>query len=162
MEREIDRNTYVLQEDSQLGVVKIADDVVAMIAGMAATEIEGVASMAGNITNELMSKVGMKNLAKGVKVDVLDRVVTVDLAVMMEYGYNIPATCQESTGQSKSCNREHDRTRSRRCEYPHCRNQHAAVETASFYGCCHNGLSCAFHYRKALQLYSFKCMQKKL
>lgn len=102
MEREIDRNTVVLQEDSRLGVVKIADDVVAMIAGMAATEIEGVASMAGNITNELMSKVGMKNLAKGVKVDVLDRVVTVDLAVTMEYGYNIPATCRKIQDKVKA------------------------------------------------------------
>ncbi|MBQ8591331.1 MAG: Asp23/Gls24 family envelope stress response protein [Lachnospiraceae bacterium] len=102
MEREIDRSTVVLQEDSQLGVVKIADDVVAMIAGMAATEIEGVASMAGNVTHELMSKVGMKNLAKGVKVDVLDRVVTVDLAVTMEYGYNIPATCNKIQDKVKA------------------------------------------------------------
>lgn len=102
MEREIDRSTVVLHEDSQLGVVKIADDVVAMIAGMAATEIEGVASMAGNITNELMSKVGMKNLAKGVKVDVLERVVTVDLAVTMEYGYNIPATCKKIQDRVKT------------------------------------------------------------
>ena len=51
--------------------------------------------MAGTITNELMSKVGMKKLTKGVKVMVLDGSVVVDLAVTMEYGYNIPATCQK-------------------------------------------------------------------
>lgn len=95
MEREADRNTYVLQEDESIGTVKIADDVVAMIAGLAATEVEGVAAMAGNVSNELMSRVGMKKLSKGVKVDVLDKHVTVDLAIMMEYGYNIPATCQK-------------------------------------------------------------------
>lgn len=102
MEREADRNTYVLQEDENVGTVKIADDVVAMIAGLAATEVEGVSAMAGNISNELMSKVGMKNLAKGVKVDVLEKHVTVDLAVMMEYGYNIPATCQKVQAKVKA------------------------------------------------------------
>lgn len=95
MEKEIDKNTVVLKEDESIGTVKIADDVVAMIASLAATEIEGVSAMAGNITNELMSKVGMKKLTKGVRVDVLEHHVTVDLAVTMEYGYNIPATCQQ-------------------------------------------------------------------
>ena len=47
---------------------------VAIIAALAATEVEGVASMAGNITNELISRLGMKNLSKGVKVDVLEGV----------------------------------------------------------------------------------------
>ena len=102
MEREIDKNTVVLREDSSIGAVKIADDVVAMIASLATTEIEGVSAMAGNITNELMSKVGMKNLTKGVKVDVLENNVTVDLAVTMEYGYNIPATCQKVQQKVKS------------------------------------------------------------
>jgi uncharacterized alkaline shock family protein YloU len=95
MEKEGNRNTYVLQGDDNIGSVQIADDVVAIIAGLAATEVQGVSAMAGNITNELMSKVGMKNLTKGVKVDVLEQNVTVDLAVMMEYGFNIPATCQK-------------------------------------------------------------------
>lgn len=102
MEREIEKNTLVLKEDENIGSVKIADDVVAMIASLATTEIEGVSAMAGNITNELMSKVGMKSLTKGVKVDVLENNVTVDLAVTMEYGYNIPATCQKVQQKVKS------------------------------------------------------------
>lgn len=97
-----DKNTLVLQNDENIGAVKIADDVVAMIASLATTEVDGVSSMAGNVTNELMSKVGMKNLTKGVKVDVLEGNVTVDLAVTMEYGYNIPATCQKVQNKVKA------------------------------------------------------------
>lgn len=85
----------VLMDEKDVGVVQIADDVVAMIASLATTEVEGVSAMAGNITNELISKVGMKKLTKGVRVDVLENNVTVDLVVTMEYGYNIPATCQQ-------------------------------------------------------------------
>ena len=77
------------QNDAGLGDVKIADEVVAIIAGLAATEVEGVASMAGNITNELISKLGMKKLSRGVKVDVLEGVVTVSLALNLKYNYSI-------------------------------------------------------------------------
>ena len=59
------------------------------IAALAATEVEGVASMAGNITNELVGKLGMKNLSKGVKVDVLEGIVTVSLALNLKYNYSI-------------------------------------------------------------------------
>lgn len=81
--------TYDIQNDAGLGDVKIADEVVAIIAGLAATEVEGVASMAGNITNELISKLGMKKLSRGVKVDVLEGVVTVFLALNLKYNYSI-------------------------------------------------------------------------
>ena len=60
------RTTYKIQDLGGIGEVQIADEVVAIIAGLAATEVDGVASMAGNITNELVSKLGMKNLSKGV------------------------------------------------------------------------------------------------
>ena len=84
-----ERNTYTIQSDEKLGEVKIADEVVAIIAGLAAMEVEGVASMAGNATRELISRFGMKTLSKGVKVDVLDGVVTVTLALNLKYGYSI-------------------------------------------------------------------------
>ena len=85
------RNTYKIQELDGSGEVYIADEVVAIIAGLAATEVEGVASMAGNITNELVGKLGMKNLSKGVKVEVLEDSVSVDLSLNIEFGHNIPA-----------------------------------------------------------------------
>lgn len=97
-----EHSTVVLKAEENVGVVQIADDVVAMIASLAATEVDGVSSMFGNITNELMSKVGVKKLTKGVRVNVSDKIVTVDLAVTMEYGYNIPATCQQVQSKVKS------------------------------------------------------------
>ena len=91
MEKDENQTGYTL-ENGNMGQVQIADEVVAIIAGLAATEVEGVASMAGNITNELVSKLGMKNLSKGVKVDILENIVCVDLALNIEYGYNILET----------------------------------------------------------------------
>ena len=88
------RNTYDLQDDDTKGFVKIADDVVGMIAAIAATEVEGVSAMGGNFTDELMNKMGVRGLYKNVKVDVFDRKVTIDMAITMDYGYNIPTTCQ--------------------------------------------------------------------
>ena len=98
----LDRATHVLRINGDMGEVQIADEVVAIIAGLAATEVTGVASMAGNITNELMSRVGMKKLTKGVKVEVLNDSVVVWLAVTVEYGYNIPATCQKVQSKVKA------------------------------------------------------------
>ena len=83
------KNIYTIQNDASKGEIKIADEVVAIIAALAATEVEGVASMAGNITNELIGKLGMKNLSKGVKVDVLEGIVTVSLALNLKYNYSI-------------------------------------------------------------------------
>ena len=83
-----EKNTYTIKTDENLGEIKIADEVVAIIAGLAAMEVE-VASMAGNATRELISKLGMKSLSKGVKVDVLDGIVTVSLALNLNYGYSI-------------------------------------------------------------------------
>lgn len=84
-----DRKSFKIK-DNNLGVVKIADEVVAIIAGLAATEVEGVSSMAGNITNELVSKLGMKNLSKGIRVEVLGDVANVDVSLNIAYGYAIP------------------------------------------------------------------------
>lgn len=75
-----------------IGEVKIADDVVATIAGLAATEIDGVVYMQGNLTKEIVGKLGMKNLSKGVKIEVVDGCVNVELSVVMKYGYSIPKT----------------------------------------------------------------------
>ena len=84
-----ERNTYTIKADENLGEVKIADEVVSIIAGLAAMEVDGVASMSGNTTREIIGKLGMKNLSKGVKVDVLEGIVTVSLKLTLKYGYSI-------------------------------------------------------------------------
>ena len=88
---------YMAQEKQistvqDIGTVRIADDVVAMIAAFAALDVEGVACMPGDVTREMISKGGMKKIAKSAKVDVTREGVKADLSVIVEYGYNIPAT----------------------------------------------------------------------
>ena len=87
--------TYSIHENVNIGEVKVADEVVAIIAGLAATEVEGVDSLGGNITSEIVSKLGMKNLSKGVKVEIVDGVVSVDLTLNIEYGMNILETSKK-------------------------------------------------------------------
>ncbi len=82
-------NNYTIQMEENRGEIIIADEVIAVIAGLAAMEVEGVASMAGNATRELISKIGIKTLSKGVTVDVIEKVATVDMTLNLKYGYNI-------------------------------------------------------------------------
>lgn len=78
-------------ENTEQSSVKISDDVVAIIAGVAATEVEGVAGMSGGITGGITDMLGMKNLSKGVKVEILDSEVTIDLNIIVEFGTKISA-----------------------------------------------------------------------
>lgn len=73
----------------EYGSVKISDDVVAIIAGVAATEIPGVAGMSGGITGGITEMLGMKNLSKGVKVELGNEEAAVDIYIIVEYGSNI-------------------------------------------------------------------------
>ena len=92
---ETERSSHKVYEKDKIGEVQIADEVVAIIAGLAATEVDGVDSMAGNITNELVGKLGMKNLSKGVKVEVTEEHVSVNMALNLKYGYSIPDVCEK-------------------------------------------------------------------
>ena len=69
MANERENNTnYTIYENGPLGEVQIANEVVAIIAGIAATEVDGVVAMAGDVQKELVSKLGMKVLSKGVRI----------------------------------------------------------------------------------------------
>ena len=86
-----DRKGLKIKEDG-LGEVQIAEEVITNIAGLAATEVEGVCSMGGNITKELVSRLGMKNLSKGVRVEVTEEgKIEVFVTINIAYGYAIPA-----------------------------------------------------------------------
>ncbi|MGM0603326.1 MAG: Asp23/Gls24 family envelope stress response protein [Bacillota bacterium] len=72
------------------GKIKIADEVVSIITGLAATEVEGVVGMSGGIAGGIADLLGRKNLSKGVKVEVTEESAEVDVFVIIEYGNSIP------------------------------------------------------------------------
>jgi len=78
------------QSSEDYGKVTFADEVVAIIAGLAAMEIEGVAAMSGGIAGGIVEKLGRKNLAKGVKVEVGEKEAAIDLFIIVDYGIRIP------------------------------------------------------------------------
>ena len=85
-----DEKNIQIERNNSFGDVVIADEVLAIIAGIAATEVEGVHSMDGGWSGDFISKLGIKDLARGVKVQVREGEVKVDLSLNMEYGYAIP------------------------------------------------------------------------
>lgn len=87
------KTSYVDEEN--IGKIQISEQVVAVIAGIAATEVEGVASLVGNLTTELISKMGINTLSKGVKVNIEDDTVTVNVTIEIQYGINVPNICKE-------------------------------------------------------------------
>lgn len=90
---DIKKRTSSYTEDDNIGRVQISDQVVSVIAGIAATEVEGVAALVGNITNEIVSRMGIKHLSKGIKVEMAEDVVMVKVTLELLYGYNIPEVC---------------------------------------------------------------------
>lgn len=92
--KELEQEEIVVEKKS-IGEVKIASEVVAVIAGLAANEVEGVHSMAGNLTNEIIGKLGGKNMSKGVKVILSGDTVHVDMTINMMYGYSIPKVSKQ-------------------------------------------------------------------
>ena len=91
-ENKVSHSVYEIED---VGQVQIADEVIAVIAWLAATELEGVQKMSCNITNEIVSKLGMKNLSKGVKVSIDGEKVDVVLNLILKYGVSIPKTSRE-------------------------------------------------------------------
>ena len=82
--------------------IKISDDVVAVIAGVAVSEVQGVADMAGGFAggiSEVFS--GKKNMAKGIKVDVTENTAKIDVNIIVEYGSRIPDVAFEIQNRVK-------------------------------------------------------------
>lgn len=80
--------------DNGIGSVTFADDVIAIIAGLAATEVKGVANMLGNMSSSITEMMGKKDHTKGVKVEVGTEEAAVDLYLVLNYGINIPDVCR--------------------------------------------------------------------
>jgi len=96
------RIVYKIQDLGGIGEVHITEEVVTKIAALAATEVDGVRSMTGGITHESVEKLGIKNLAKAVKIEFDDDAVTVDLNLNMEYDKNILETSKVVQDKVKS------------------------------------------------------------
>ena len=86
---------YNRETKNNIGKIRIADDVVASIAGIAAIEVKGVSKLTGNISKELVGKLGKRNLANGVKIDIADGGVNVDISLELDYGNNIKKVSEE-------------------------------------------------------------------
>lgn len=84
-----------LTTKTESGSVRIADEVVAIIAGLAATEVKGVAGMSGGLVGGITEFVGKKSPSKGVKVEVGEKEAAVDLYVIMEFGARIPEVANQ-------------------------------------------------------------------
>lgn len=83
-------------QSTELGKIQIADEVIQIIAGLAATEVDGVADMSGSIAGGLTeSLLGRKNFTKGVRVNFgdEDKTCSIDLYVVLRFGTNIPSVC---------------------------------------------------------------------
>lgn len=79
---------------TEMGAIRIADEVVSTVAGLAAMDIEGVASMSGGWGTDLVEKLGRKNLAKGIKVEVNNDETRIDIYIVVQFGYPIPEVAE--------------------------------------------------------------------
>lgn len=102
MEKDVKDIGYELEGQDGFGRVRIANDVVARIACLAAMEVKGVYSLAEAVTSELLQKVGVKTVSKGAKVEIADGIVSVDMSLVLVYGYNIPDTCEKVQGKVRA------------------------------------------------------------
>lgn len=95
-------NEFIREEKTSLGSIRIADEVVKVIAGLAAIEVKGVAGMSGGLVGGITEMLGRKNLAKGIKVEVGEKETAVDMYVIMDYGMRIPDVAAEIQERVKS------------------------------------------------------------
>ena len=86
----MEKKDFIERRDTDLGSIRIADEVVAIVAGLAATEVKGVAGMSGGLAGGIAEILGRKNLSKGVKVEVGEKEAAVDMFIIAEYGVRIP------------------------------------------------------------------------
>lgn len=87
---------------NDFGVIRIADEVVSTVAGLAAIEVEGVASMSGGWGTDLVEKLGKKNFGKGIKVEVAEDETAIDIYLSIQFGYAIPEVAENVQKEVKT------------------------------------------------------------
>ena len=105
MEEQNKENEEIVELDNEIktenDTIKISDDVVAVIAGKAASEVSGVFGMAGGFAGGITEVFGKKNFSKGIKVDVEEKSVKIDVNIIVEYGARIPDVAFEIQNRVK-------------------------------------------------------------
>ncbi len=96
------KNLFTIYTDGNMGTAKITDEVLACIAGLAATEADGVVSLGGNITADKIGKIKRKQIFRGVKVDVKDHEASVRVIINVKYGYSLQETTKQVQDRIKS------------------------------------------------------------
>ncbi len=84
-----------MQKESGIGTIKINNEVIAIIAGRAAIEVKGVAGMSGGVVDGLAKMLGKKSMEKGVKVEIGEEDVSINISMIVDYGVSIPGMCSE-------------------------------------------------------------------
>ena len=95
MSEEKKTNSEVSKTEAEGGRIVFADDVVATIAALAVSDVEGVAAMSGGMVEGITEMLGKKNITKGVKVEVGSEEAAVDISVSIKYGYKIKDVCEK-------------------------------------------------------------------
>ncbi len=90
MAANVTNREFDIKGDDEIGNVKVSDEVIMVIAGLAATEVEGVTSISGGITNEVIAKSGVKSLSRSLRISFDEDQLIVDVSVMIDFGYSIP------------------------------------------------------------------------
>ena len=95
MSKEEKKNRFRIPTETGIGEVAISEEVIATIAALATVEVKGVVSMVGTMPNEIIERLGMKKLSKGVKIEMLEDAVCIDLAVNISDTASIPKISEE-------------------------------------------------------------------
>ncbi|WP_070120716.1 Asp23/Gls24 family envelope stress response protein [Bacillus marinisedimentorum] len=90
-----EQNLLNMSNTQDLGKVEIAPEVIEVIAGLAASEVEGVASMRGNFAADVIERLGKKSHGKGVKVELSENGITIDVFAVMKFDVNIPEVARQ-------------------------------------------------------------------
>ncbi len=96
------KENYLINDKSEIGDIKVSAEVVMAIAAVAALEVKGVYSMQGTATNEIVTMLGIKNLSKGVRIEITDHSAKVTLAIILDYGFSIPKVSAQVQEKVKS------------------------------------------------------------
>lgn len=102
MNKEEKKNRFTIPTEKGIGEVVISEEVIATIAALAAVEVKGVVSMVGTMPNEIIERLGMKKLSKGVKIEMVEDAVSIDLALNVSDSAVIPELSEEVQSKVKS------------------------------------------------------------